>query len=68
MFQCDNETLISHVRWADAVILLYSITDRGSYEQASQLQRVITHSLKRSEEYPPVVIVATKADLEHNRR
>ena len=68
MFQCDNERLISHVRWADAVILLYSITDRWSYEHASQLHRAITQSLKRSEEYPPIVIVATKADLEHDRR
>lgn len=52
------------VQWADAVVLVYSVTDRGSFELMEQL-----HQLVRRAGPPgmPVILLANKADLLHLR-
>ena len=51
------------VRWADAVVIVFSITDYKSYELTSQLHQHVQqlHLGTRL----PVVVVANKADLLH---
>ncbi len=66
-YQSDNTTLGAHIRWADGVVVLYSITDRGSYERARQLHRLI-HTVHKSDDFIPIVLGATKTDLSHARR
>ncbi|XP_059577730.1 ras-like protein family member 11B isoform X3 [Alligator mississippiensis] len=58
-----NEQLNRCIRWADAVVIVFSITDYKSYELLSYLHQHIRQL------HPgntiPVVIVANKADLLH---
>uniref|UniRef100_A0A7N6BDE7 small monomeric GTPase n=2 Tax=Anabas testudineus TaxID=64144 RepID=A0A7N6BDE7_ANATE len=51
------------LQWADGVILVYSICDRGSFDSVrQQLQQI-----RRSRKSVPVVIVGNKRDLQHHR-
>ncbi|XP_019381406.1 PREDICTED: ras-like protein family member 11B [Gavialis gangeticus] len=58
-----NEQLNRCIRWADAVVIVFSITDYKSYELLSYLHQHVRQL------HPgnaiPVVIVANKADLLH---
>nr|BAB23353.1 unnamed protein product [Mus musculus] len=58
-----SEQLNRCIRWADAVVLVFSITDHKSYELISQLHQHVQqlHPGTRL----PVVLVANKADLLH---
>ncbi|XP_036890080.1 ras-like protein family member 11B [Sturnira hondurensis] len=58
-----NEQLNRCIRWADAVVIVFSITDRKSYELIGQLHQHVQqlHLGTRL----PVVVVANKADLLH---
>lgn len=58
-----SEQLNRCIRWADAVIIVFSITDHKSYELISQLHQHVQqlHPGTRL----PVVVVANKADLLH---
>ncbi|XP_070613297.1 ras-like protein family member 11B [Erythrolamprus reginae] len=58
-----NEQLNKCLRWADAVVIVFSITDRKSYELLGHFHQRIrqVHPGNRV----PVVIVANKADLLH---
>ena len=54
------ETLERHVKWADGFVLMYSVTERASLEEARRLKEVVyTH---RHAEVP-MVLVANKSDL-----
>uniref|UniRef100_A0A8C4X9V0 small monomeric GTPase n=1 Tax=Erpetoichthys calabaricus TaxID=27687 RepID=A0A8C4X9V0_ERPCA len=57
-----NEQVNRSIQWADAVVLVYSITDYKSFEIISHLHQQVrrTHA-----DRVPVVIVANKADLLH---
>ncbi|XP_008572056.1 PREDICTED: ras-like protein family member 11B [Galeopterus variegatus] len=58
-----NEQLNRCIRWADAVVIVFSITDYKSYELIGQLhQHVLQLHLGTR---LPVVVVANKADLLH---
>lgn len=51
------------IYWADACLVVYDITDRGSFSQASDLlQKVL--QLRQM----PVILLGNKADLEHLRQ
>ncbi|XP_012280113.1 ras-related and estrogen-regulated growth inhibitor [Orussus abietinus] len=51
------------LRWADAIILVYSVTDRVSFEETSRLRFLVSHA-KRGRKIPQVVLlVGNKADL-----
>lgn len=58
-----NEQLNKCLRWADAVVIVFSITDHKSYELLGHFHQRIrqVHPGNRV----PVVIVANKADLLH---
>ncbi|KAL4000206.1 nebulin [Sarotherodon galilaeus] len=67
----DNGTgLLDHVtcsiQWADAVVLVYSVTDRSSFDLIDQLHQLVVRSSGAS--MPPVILLANKADLLHLRR
>ncbi|XP_014469314.1 PREDICTED: ras-related and estrogen-regulated growth inhibitor [Dinoponera quadriceps] len=51
------------LRWADAIVLVYSVTDRVSFEETSRLRFLVSHA-RRGRKVPPVVLlVGNKADL-----
>ncbi|XP_011868160.1 PREDICTED: ras-related and estrogen-regulated growth inhibitor [Vollenhovia emeryi] len=51
------------LRWADAIILVYSVTDRVSFDETSHLRFLVSHA-RRGRKVPPVVLlVGNKADL-----
>lgn len=58
-----NEQLNRCIRWADAVVLVFSITDHKSYELIGQLHQHVQHLHPGTR--LPVVVVANKADLLH---
>ncbi|CAG2233848.1 RASL12 [Mytilus edulis] len=66
MDTCDKETSDQnrYLRWADAFIIVYSITNSGSFENArGYLQDVKTHAKD-----VPVALVGNKIDLERYRQ
>ncbi|XP_015975074.1 ras-like protein family member 11B [Rousettus aegyptiacus] len=58
-----NEQLNRCIRWADAVVIVFSITDYKSYELIGQLHQHVQQLHLGSR--LPVVVVANKADLLH---
>ncbi|XP_071980514.1 ras-like protein family member 11B [Engystomops pustulosus] len=58
-----NEQLNRSIRWADAVVIVFSITDCKSYELINHLHQHVRQLHPDSR--LPVVIVANKADLLH---
>ncbi|XP_028932230.1 ras-like protein family member 11B [Ornithorhynchus anatinus] len=61
-----NEQLNRCIRWADAVVIVFSITDHQSYELIGQLHQRVRQL--RPGGRLPVVVVANKADLLHARQ
>ncbi|CAG5116882.1 unnamed protein product [Candidula unifasciata] len=59
-FKMPQDTLEKHIRWADGFILMYSVTDRHSYQDAHKLKEMI-FQLRGSD--TPIVLVANKHDL-----
>ncbi|KAM9796361.1 ras-like protein family member 11B [Syngnathus typhle] len=55
------------LQWADAVVLVYSVTDRHSFDLVPQLHQWVSRCAI-SGGGPPVVLLANKADLLHLRR
>ncbi|XP_037532679.1 ras-like protein family member 11B [Nematolebias whitei] len=54
------------LQWADGIILVYNICDRGSFSAVLQQLQMIRRSRKPSS--VPVVIVGNKRDLKDHRR
>uniref|UniRef100_A0A3P9M9L2 small monomeric GTPase n=1 Tax=Oryzias latipes TaxID=8090 RepID=A0A3P9M9L2_ORYLA len=54
------------IQWADAVVLVYSVTDRRSFDLISQLHQLVVRA--GGAIVPPVILLANKADLLHLRR
>lgn len=53
------------VQWADAVVLVYSVTDRRSFDAMEQLYQL---AVRAGGAGIPVILLANKADLLHLRR
>ncbi|KAM9383874.1 ras-like protein family member 11B [Pholidichthys leucotaenia] len=53
------------IQWADAVVLVYSVTDRRSFDLIDQLHQLVVRA--GSANVPPVILLANKADLLHLR-
>lgn len=53
------------VQWADAVVLVYSVTDRRSFDLIDQLHQLVTRAGGAN---MPVILLANKVDLLHLRR
>ncbi|KAJ7986501.1 hypothetical protein DPEC_G00340530 [Dallia pectoralis] len=54
------------IQWADAVVLVYSVTDRSSFDLISQLHQLVSRA--GGANLPPVILLANKADLLHMRQ
>ncbi|XP_062860811.1 ras-related and estrogen-regulated growth inhibitor [Trichomycterus rosablanca] len=55
-----------HMRWGDGFVLVYDITDRGSFEDMAPLRGLLDEV--RKPRHVPLVLVGNKADLEHARQ
>uniref|UniRef100_A0A672R309 small monomeric GTPase n=1 Tax=Sinocyclocheilus grahami TaxID=75366 RepID=A0A672R309_SINGR len=58
-------SLESSIKWGDGFLIMYSVTDRSSFEAVSRLKRLIDH-IKQTLGIP-TVIVANKCDVENGR-
>ncbi|KAI4903819.1 hypothetical protein NFI96_014580 [Prochilodus magdalenae] len=58
-------SLESSIKWGDGFLIMYSVTDRSSFEAVSRLKRLIDH-VKQTLGIP-TVIVANKSDMENGR-
>lgn len=70
----ENSKLESNIKWADAFILVYSVTDRCSFNECIRLKVVINSSSKRTKNNGvnvspclPTVLVGNKSDLTRDR-
>ena len=54
------------IKWADAVVLVYSVTDRRSFDLIEQLHQQVVRT--GGANMPPVILLANKADLLHLRQ
>lgn len=54
------------MRWGDGFVLVYDITDRGSFQEVAPL-RSLLEEVKRPKNVP-LVLVGNKSDLEHARQ
>lgn len=54
------------IQWADAVVLVYSVTDCRSFALIEQLHQLVVRT--GGANVPPVILLANKADLLHLRR
>lgn len=59
------EHVTCSVQWADAVVLVYSVTDRRSFDAVEQLHQLAARAGGAGK---PVILLANKADLLHLRR
>ncbi|MBN3273914.1 RERG inhibitor, partial [Polyodon spathula] len=59
------------IKWGDGFVIVYSVTDRCSFDEVMRLCFLVNHihsnSRKGSSDPPPIVIVANKRDLEFDR-
>ncbi|KAI5618578.1 RAS-like estrogen-regulated growth inhibitor, partial [Silurus asotus] len=53
------------IKWGDGFLIVYSVTDRSSFEAVARLKRLIDHI--RQNLGIPTVIVANKNDMENGR-
>ncbi|XP_066591977.1 ras-related and estrogen-regulated growth inhibitor [Prorops nasuta] len=51
------------LRWADAIVLVYSVTDRVSFDETSRLRFLVSHARKDRKVPPVVLLIGNKADL-----
>ncbi|XP_061895442.1 ras-like protein family member 11B [Entelurus aequoreus] len=59
------------IQWADAVVLVYSVTDRRSFDLLPQLHQLVAQTATNrggGAAAPPVILLANKTDLLHLRR
>nr|XP_020456290.1 ras-related and estrogen-regulated growth inhibitor-like [Monopterus albus] len=62
---CKESSLDSSIHWADGFLLLYSITQRCSFQEVPRLKKLIDQT--KQSLVVPTVLVANKADLEIGR-
>lgn len=72
--QEENSKLETNIKWADAYILVYSVTDRCSFNECSRLKVVINSYSKRIKNNGlhmspclPAVLVGNKSDRTRDR-
>ncbi|CAM4692768.1 hypothetical protein PO909_010797 [Leuciscus waleckii] len=54
------------IQWADAVVMVYSVTDCRSFDHIGQLHQLVLRT--HTDRSLPIILVANKADLLHVRR
>ena len=65
-FQSDTSQVDKDIKWADAFLVVYSITDKNSFNNAIQLVEAIYDGKGTDELH--VALVGNKIDLEHFRK
>ncbi|KFW77591.1 Ras-related and estrogen-regulated growth inhibitor, partial [Manacus vitellinus] len=55
-----------HVRWGEGFVLVYDITDRGSFEEMLPLKNLLDEVKKPKN--VTLILVGNKADLDHSRQ
>nr|XP_055042745.1 ras-like protein family member 11B [Misgurnus anguillicaudatus] len=56
------------IQWADAVVMVYSVTDCRSFDLIGQLHQLVSRTHTDRSGTFPIILVANKADLLHVRR
>ena len=56
-----------YLRWADGFMVVYSITDRNSFDKARAYMVTVAEYLKTSSRDCPVALIGNKIDLERYR-
>ncbi|XP_041913796.1 ras-like protein family member 11B [Alosa sapidissima] len=56
------------IQWADAIVLVYSVTDQRSFDLIGPLHQLVARAHADRASVPPVILLANKADLLHVRR
>lgn len=64
--QEDIQQKEGHMRWGDGFVIVYDITDRGSFEEVAPL-RSLLEDVKKPKNVP-LVLVGNKSDLDHVRQ
>lgn len=68
-FLCPQEDTIQregHMRWGEGFVLVYDITDRGSFEEVLPLKNILDEVKKPKN--VTLILVGNKADLDHSRQ
>ncbi|XP_029413520.1 ras-related and estrogen-regulated growth inhibitor isoform X1 [Nannospalax galili] len=55
-----------HIRWGEGFVLVYDITDRGSFEEVLPLKNILDEVKKPKN--VTLILVGNKADLDHSRQ
>ncbi|KAM4617852.1 ras-related and estrogen-regulated growth inhibitor-like [Discoglossus pictus] len=66
----DSLQIEEKIKWGDGFAVVYSVTDRCSFDEVMRLCFLINHihsNAKKGTEQPPIVIVANKKDLQFDR-
>ncbi|KAG8564385.1 hypothetical protein GDO81_016439 [Engystomops pustulosus] len=67
----DSLQIEEKIKWGDSFAVVYSVTDRCSFDEVMRLCFLINHihsaSKKGAAEQPPIVIVGNKKDLQYDR-
>lgn len=69
LFPCQQEDTIQregHMRWGEGFVLVYDITDRGSFEEVLPLKNILDEIKKPKN--VTLILVGNKADLDHSRQ
>lgn len=66
LFQNTDEKMENIIGYADIFLVLYSITDRASFQEAGKIVKYIRRH--RTLDSSSIIIVGTKTDLEHFRK
>lgn len=67
-YEKDDSNSQRYMRWADAFMIVYSITDRPSFETARQYLHRVSEYLRSSNKDSPIALVGNKSDLERYRQ
>ncbi|NXD09835.1 RERG inhibitor, partial [Nothocercus nigrocapillus] len=68
--QEDSLQLEEKIKWGEGFAVVYSVTDRCSFDEVLRLCFLVRHlhgGARRAGERPPVVLVANKKDLQGDR-
>uniref|UniRef100_UPI00358EE028 ras-related and estrogen-regulated growth inhibitor-like isoform X2 n=1 Tax=Myxine glutinosa TaxID=7769 RepID=UPI00358EE028 len=67
----DSMLLEDKIRWGEAFLIAYSLTDRCSFDEVMRLRFLVNHAhgaaSRGASDPPPAFLVATKRDLECER-
>ena len=68
MLQNSQTKLDGCLSGGDIFLVLYSITDRASFEEATRIGRHIRERVKTNSTSPMLILIGTKRDLGHLRK